>query len=85
MDAQLIFLEAWATICQGIIDHYLPELRKFGEDKAHEMFVARSVEYFKAHPAEEDLEDMESFSRAMFACGLMYVELMIQFGVFGGD
>jgi hypothetical protein len=84
MDAQLEFLQIWASACQVMADAYVEHLIKDGEEKAWEWWCESNADRMNKMQATPVVNDYDDFARNLVAVGSFYVDLMIRFGVFDG-
>ena len=85
MDAQMIFLQKWADCCQSIIDRVEADMKKYGIDAGYEKFIDRNIAYMEKHKDRAKNGSNEEFAEDMFMCALLYVDLLIRFGVFSDE
>lgn len=82
-DPQIEFLQVWSVPCQGAIDWFLAEVERVGFEQAYNNWNAKNaatIERDFAHMPDDPIAEL-----AMDLChvAMMYVDLMIRYGVFG--
>ncbi len=82
MDPQMQFLMLWAGANQQLFDWIVSARKKHGDEKAHEMWVAKCKNFILPEEELEALDVESDFAYWLCVIAQMYQDLMWRYGVF---
>ena len=85
MDVQMYFLQKWAMCCENVVDRVTADIEEYGFEAGYQKFIDRNIAYMNKHKTRSKAGSNEEFAEDMFMCALLYVDLLIRFGVFSDD
>ncbi len=82
MDRQMQFVMIWANANQALFEWIVKARKEHGDEKAHEMWVDKCVNFMLPDDKLEALDDENDFAYWICCAAQMYQDLMWRFGVF---
>lgn len=83
IDPQIEFLQVWSVPCQHAITWFLEEVERVGFEQAYNNWEAKNAATIERDFAHMPADPTAELALDICHTALMYVDLMIRYGVFG--